>query len=76
MKNINRKTDSLLDWLGNWGGFLDGLNTIGKNLLSPYTLYTLKSTLAFFIVRFIPSKVDNKMKKNRKNTFISRYFNS
>ena len=43
LKKINRKTDSLLDWLGNWGGLLDGLSFIGRHLISNYTLYALNS---------------------------------
>ena len=59
LEGLNRKTDSLLDWLGAWGGFLDGLNFVGGNLLSPYSAYSLNSALAFLIVRFIPSGVNN-----------------
>ena len=46
LKAINRKTDSLLDWLGGWGGLLDGLNYIAKYLLSSYSFYNLNKTLA------------------------------
>ena len=34
LKQINRKTDSILDWLGDWGGLYGSLTFIGKNLLS------------------------------------------
>ena len=30
---INRKTDSALDWLGAWGGMLDGLHLISELLI-------------------------------------------
>ena len=43
---VRRKTDSLLDWLGNWGGLLDGLQFLGDILLSPFTAYMMKSKLA------------------------------
>ena len=52
---ISRKTDSLFDWLGNWGGLLDGLNFVGKHILSNYSLYALNSQLAWLLVRFVPS---------------------
>ena len=38
---INRKTDSLLDWLAACGGLVDGLKYIGSKIISPYTNYTL-----------------------------------
>ena len=38
---IIRKTDSLLDLLGDTGGLLDGLNFICRIILTPYTTYTL-----------------------------------
>ena len=55
LKVINRKTNSLLDWLGEWGGLLDGLNFLGKNLMNPYTTYTLQYVLSYMLVRFVPS---------------------
>ena len=58
---INRKTDSLLDWLGDCGGLLDGLQFLGRIILNPYTVYSLQSFLSFLLVRYIPSK---KTKKN------------
>ena len=53
---INRKTDSLGDWLANWGGLLDGLNFVGRHLLSNYSLYALNSNLAWLLIRFVPSE--------------------
>ena len=41
LKQINRKTDSLFDWLGDWGGLYGSLNFIGQNLVSSYTLHQL-----------------------------------
>ena len=43
---IRRKTDSLLDWLGDWGGLLDSLYFISDILLSPLSAYIMKSKLA------------------------------
>ena len=82
LKKINRKTDSLLDWLGNWGGLLDGLNFVVKHLLSNYSLYALNANLAWLLVRFVPSQSNStkknkrKMKnaqKHRENTFFEKY---
>ena len=33
LNTINRKTDSLFDWMGAWGGMHDGLNAIAELLL-------------------------------------------
>ena len=43
---VRRKTDSLLDWLGDWGGLLDSLYFIADILLSPLSAYMMKSKLA------------------------------
>ena len=66
LKKINRKTDSLLDWLGNWGGLLDGLNFVVSHLLSNYSLYALNSNLAWLLVRFVPSQSKSTKKNKRK----------
>ena len=43
---VRRKTDSILDWLGDWGGLLDSLYFIADILLSPLSAYMMKSKLA------------------------------
>ena len=43
---VRRKTDSLLDWLGDWGGLLDSLHFLADILLSPLSAYMMKSKLA------------------------------
>ena len=63
---INRKTDSLLDWMGDWGGLIDGLTLIAEILINPYQVYSLKILVAWLFVRFKPSKhlsFDNDTKK-------------
>ena len=55
LKKISRKNDSFFDWLGDWGGLLDGLNFIGRLILNPYSLYALQSRLAGLLIRFVPS---------------------
>ena len=57
---IRRKTESLLDWLGDWGGLLDGLHFIADILISPLSTYMLKSTIASLLVKFIPSESTRK----------------
>ena len=56
LKIISRKTDSLFDWLGDCGGFMEGLNILGRIFIYSYSQYTLESFLALNLVRFIPSK--------------------
>ena len=52
---ITRKTDSIIDLLGNCGGFYEALMGIGQILAFSYNTYALKSTLAKNLVRFVPS---------------------
>ena len=56
---ITRKTDSIFDWLGNCGGFMEALKIIGYVLVSSFNAYALKTTLAQNIVRFVPSQPKN-----------------
>ena len=56
---IARKTDSIVDWLSNCGGFMEALKIIGYALVSSFNAYALKSTLAQNLVRFVPSKPKN-----------------
>ena len=59
MIKITRKTDSLFDWLGNCGGFMEALKIIGKALVFLFNTYALKSILAENLVRFVPSQPKN-----------------
>ena len=52
---VKRKTDSLLDWLSDWGGLLDGLKLIGHFLLDNYSILILKSKLIWTLVSYKPS---------------------
>ena len=78
LKVINRKTNSLLDWLGEWGGLLDGLNFLGRNIMNPYTTYTLQYVLSYMLVRFVPSssvtKADIADDQEKKKAFYAKYF--
>ena len=53
---ITRKTDSIFDWLGNCGGFMEALKMIGFALVASFNAYALKSTLAQNLLRFVPSQ--------------------
>ena len=53
---IRRKTESFLDWLGDWGGLLDSLNFLADIFISSYSSYILKTKLAKILVRFLPSE--------------------
>ena len=53
---VRRKTDSLLDWLGDWGGLLDSLHFIADILVSPLSIYMMKSKLAKLLVKILPSE--------------------
>ena len=55
LKVTYRSTDSLLDWLGDFGGLLEGLNYIGRFFLTSYSGYSLQAKLAQVLVRFVPS---------------------
>ena len=56
---ISRKTDSVIDWMGNCGGFMEALFFIGYALVISYNAYALKSTLAQNLVRFVLSQSKN-----------------
>lgn len=54
-KVINRQTYSLLDWLGDFGGLIDGLYYLCKFLMSPVTAFSLQATLLSTLFRQRPS---------------------
>ena len=56
MIKTTRKTDSIFDWLGDCGGFMEALKIIGYIIVFPYNAYALKSTLVQDLVRFVPSR--------------------
>ena len=55
LSKITRKTDSVIDFMGNCGGFMEALKIIGSTLVFSYNAYALKTTLAQNMVRFVPS---------------------
>ena len=60
---IRRKTDSLLDWLGDWGGLLDSLYFIADILVSPLSAYMMRSKLAKLLVKILPSESNKNKSK-------------
>ena len=71
MMKITRKTDSLLDLVGNCGGFMEALKIVGRLLAFAFSAYELKVTLAQNLVRFVPSKSQD-CEKNDKDKLIQR----
>ena len=45
MITTERKTYSILEWLGDVGGLFDGLLIIGSNLISPIAALVLRFTI-------------------------------
>ena len=56
VQKIRRKTESLLDWLGDWGGLLDSLHFLVEILISPFSAFMMNSKLAQLLVKLVPSK--------------------
>ena len=55
MRQINRQTYSLLDWLGDCGGLLDALFFIGEIFVNPISLYFARSRIASLLVSMMPT---------------------
>ena len=66
---INRKTDSLFDWLGEWGGLLDGLHLCAELLVHFYSVYAIRIRLVYLLVRFLPSSEVYRRTKGSKVQF-------
>ena len=69
---VRRKTDSLLDWLGDWGGLRDGLHFLADIIVSPLSAYMMKSKIVSLLVKFIPSASTPKKDFTKKKDFIFR----
>jgi len=50
LKVHKRKTYSLLDWIGDVGGLLDGMYLIGEIIVTGYSVSSLESYLASALV--------------------------
>ena len=55
---INRQTYSLLDWLGDVGGFIDAIVIIGKIIVFPYSQFRFSSFVLTRFFRFKPKHLD------------------
>ena len=51
-----RQTYSILDWLGDLGGLFDALAHVCRVLISPISVFALKSSLLTSFFRFKPSE--------------------
>ena len=59
LHEINRKTESFLDWMGDWGGLLDALHFLSAQIISPYSAFALHSYLVSLgIVKVLPKTRD------------------
>lgn len=58
LRQINRQTYSLLDWLGDVGGLLEALFAIGDFIIGPFASYALKAKIVSMMVRFKRSSND------------------
>lgn len=72
LNTINRKTDSLFDWMGTWGGMHDGLHTITELLLELLSVYQIKAKLLLFI-KYLPSSQSKDIYGSKKDKFYSHY---
>ena len=52
---VRRKTDSFLDWLGDWGGLYGSLVFLADIIMSPLSVYMMNSKLASLLVKLVPS---------------------
>ena len=69
---VNRKTDSLFDWLGECGGLLDGLHLVAELLVHSYSVYAIRIRLVWLLVRFLPSKEPNLRRSSGSSKFKKR----
>ena len=55
LTEINRKTYSGLEWLGDIGGLFDGLSYLGKIMMGPLSAMALKAELLTHIFALEPN---------------------
>ena len=70
---VRRKTDSFLDWLGDWGGLYGSLHFIAEILVSPLSAYMLNSKLAQLLVKLLPSESKKDKSISKKEDLIAKY---
>ena len=54
LRQVSRRTYSLLDWCGDWGGLLDALFLIAELLVYPVSVHELYSRVTTLVVRKKP----------------------
>ena len=55
LHGIERQTYSLLDWIGDVGGLLDGLKIVGSFLVAPIAAFSLRSELLSTVFKSAPN---------------------
>ena len=70
---VRRKTDSILDWLGDWGGLLDCLNFLVDLLINPYAAFVMNSQLSYLLVKFF-SADPPQYYRDKRQVFMDRFF--
>ena len=45
-----------MDWLGAWGGMLDGLYLIAELLIEAYNVYFIKAKLLWLLTKILPTQ--------------------
>ena len=53
MRRVNRQTYSALDWLGDWGGLLDGLFLLAEVLVYPVSAHALYQRVTSVAIRHV-----------------------
>ena len=48
---IERKTYSLLEWLGDVGGLFDGISIIASSIVSSFSAFALKAQLLTYVMK-------------------------
>ena len=51
LKQIDRSTYGILDWMGDCGGLFDALLIIGSVIVNPFSVLALQSRIAFLLVK-------------------------
>ena len=55
LKQFNRQTYGLLEWLGDCGGLLDALLFLSKIIIKPFAVFSLWQKLTEILVRILPT---------------------
>ena len=70
---VRRKTDSFLDWLGDWGGLYGSLHFLAEIVFSPLSAYMLNSKLVELLIKLLPSESKQEKGMSKEEAFIAKY---